>query len=53
MRFSNELTPFTYPVFIVWKTITKEDGSTMYKVRVVVNICDLNKIMMPDSYSLS
>ena len=52
MRFFNEFTPFAYPVFIVWRTITKEDGSTMHKARVVVNIYNLNKIMMPDSYPL-
>ena len=52
MGFFNEPTPFAYPVFVVWRTITKEDGSTMCKARVVVNIHSLNKIMMPDSYPL-
>ena len=53
MKFSNELTSFAYPVFVVWRTITKEDGSTTCKARVVVDICSLNKITMLDSYSLS
>lgn len=52
MEFSNEPTPFTYPVFVVWRTITKEDGSTTQKARVVVDIHGLNKITMPDSYPL-
>ncbi|SLM35364.1 probable transposable element [Lasallia pustulata] len=32
MEFSNEPTPFAYPVFIVWRTITKEDGSNTRKI---------------------
>ena len=52
MEFSNEPTPFAYPVFVVWRTIIKEDGSNTCKARVVVDICRLNKITMPDSYPL-
>ncbi|KAA6411119.1 MAG: reverse transcriptase [Lasallia pustulata] len=52
MEFSNKPTPFAYPVFVVWRTISKEDGSTIRKARVVVDICGLNKITMPDSYPL-
>ena len=52
MEFSNEPTPFAYPVFVVWRTITKEDGSNTRKARVVVDIRGLNKITMPDSYPL-
>ena len=52
MKFFNELTSFTYSVFIVWRTIAKGDSSTVHKARVVVNICSLNKIILSDSYSL-
>lgn len=52
MEFTNEPTPIAYPVFVVWKTITKEDGSTTRKARVAVDIQGLNKITMPDSYPL-
>ena len=52
IEFSNEPTSFSYPVFVVWRTIMKEDGSNTRKARVVVDICGLNKITMPDSYPL-
>ena len=52
MKFSNELTLFTYPVFVMWCTIAKGDSSAMCKVRVVVDIHSLNKIILPDSYLL-
>ena len=52
MEFSNELTPFAYSVFVMWRTIVKGDSSTMRKARVVVDIHSLNKITLPDSYPL-
>ena len=52
MELSNEPTPLTYPVFVVWRNLTKEDGSNMRKARVVVDIRGLNQITMPNSYPL-
>ena len=52
IKFSNELTLFTYSVFIVWCTIVKRDSLTVHKARIVMNIHSLNKITLSDSYSL-
>jgi len=41
-------TPFSYPVFVVWKTL--ENGTR--KGRVVVDIRGLNAVTIPDAYPL-
>ena len=48
MAWSNQPTPFSYPVFVVWRNMP--DGSR--KGRVVVDIRGLNKITESDSYPL-
>lgn len=47
MTWSNQPTPFSYPVFVVWKDTPKGR-----KGRVVVDIRELNKITETDSYPL-
>ena len=48
MTWSNQPTPFSYPVFVVWRNMP--DGTR--KGRVVVDIRGLNKITESDSYPL-
>ena len=45
MSWSKDATPFSYPVFCVWKT---QNGKQ--KRRVVVDIRGLNSITQPDAY---
>lgn len=47
MSWTNESTPFSYPVFCVWRNV---DGKR--KGRVVVDIRGLNAITQPDAYPL-
>lgn len=47
MHWSTQPTPFSYPVFVVWK-----DTSNGRKGRVVVDIRELNKITENDTYPL-
>lgn len=47
MRWSTQPTPFSYPVFVVWK-----DTPNGRKGRVVVDIRELNKITENDTYPL-
>ena len=47
LSWTNESTPFSYPVFCVWKMV---DGES--KGRVVVDIRGLNAITQPDAYPL-
>ena len=48
LEWSNEPTPFSYPCFIIWRTIP--DGSR--KGQVVVDIRSLNQITVPDVYPM-
>ena len=48
MSWTNESTPFSYPVFCVWKT--NADGER--KGRPVIDIRDLNTITQPNAYPL-
>lgn len=48
MEWSSQPTPYSYPVFVVWRQLP--DGSR--KGRVVVDIRGLNKITESDSYPL-
>ena len=47
MEWTSEHTPFTFPVFVVWREL---NGSR--KGRAVVDICGLNQITIPDAYPL-
>lgn len=46
MSWTNEPTPFSFPCFVVWKTLP--DGTR--KGRTVVDIRALNKVTIPDAY---
>ena len=46
LDWTKEQTPFSYPVFVVWKTLA--DGSR--KGRAVVDIRGLNSLIVPDAY---
>ena len=48
LKFLAELTPFSFPVFVV----EKPDGNGKKKGRAVVNIRKLNDMVLPDSYPL-
>lgn len=49
LEFTTESTPFSFPVFVVWKA----DAEGNKKGRAVVDIQKLNKLVFPHSYSLS
>lgn len=48
LEFTTEHTPFSFPMFVVWKA----DAEGKRKGRVVVDIRKLNKMVLPDSYPL-
>lgn len=48
IKFTTKHTPFSFPVFVVWKTNTKSKR----KSRAIVDIWRLNEIVLFDSYSL-
>ena len=48
LKFTTNLTPFSSPVFVVWKP----DGDKKKKGRAVVDIRKLNEMVLPDSYPL-
>ena len=48
LSWTKENTPFSYPVFVVWKTLANEQR----KGRVVVDIRGLNQLVVPDAYPL-
>ena len=48
MEWSTQPTPFSYPVFVVWKTLPSGER----KGRVVVDIRELNRITEHDTYPL-
>ncbi|KAI6783920.1 TY3B-TY3B protein [Emericellopsis cladophorae] len=47
MEYATEPTPFTAPLFVVWRVV---DGKR--KGRVVVDLRALNKVVVPDNYPL-
>lgn len=49
LKYTTPHTPFSFPVFVVYKTNIKEER----KGRAVVNIHKLNDLVVPDTYSLS
>ena len=54
MTWTTESTLFSWPVFIVWKIIYEGlKKIPVCKGQIVVNIWELNKILLEDSYSLS
>lgn len=46
LEYTSQATPFSYPVFVVWKTLS--DGRR--KGRAVVDIRGLNDLIVPDVY---
>lgn len=48
LKFTTDLTPFNFPVFVVWKP----DGDGKKKGRAVVDIRKLNEMVLSDSYPL-
>ena len=48
LKFTTNPTPFSFPVFVVWKS----DSDGKRKGRAVVNIRKLNDLVLPDSYPL-
>ena len=48
LSWTTEHTPFSYPVFVVWKDL----GDGKRKGRVVVDIRGLNQLTVPDAYPL-
>lgn len=48
LQFTTDLTLFSFPVFIIWKT----DVQGKKKSRAVVDICKLNEWVLSDSYFL-
>lgn len=43
----NEATPFSHPVFVVWRTVHGKAKS-----RVVIDLRMLNRVVVPDNYPL-
>ncbi|SLM36754.1 reverse partial [Lasallia pustulata] len=53
MSWSVEATPFSFPVFVVWKTVfSGSEKKPTKKGRVVVDIRGLNKITTTDAYPI-
>ena len=48
MKFKSDPTPFSFSVFIIWKS----DSEGKKKSRAVVDICKLNDLVLPNSYPL-
>jgi hypothetical protein len=49
MEWPNEFMPFTYFIFIIWRTVIK-DGQPVRKIRVIMDIRGLNKLTISDAY---
>lgn len=52
LEFTSQPTPFSFPVFVVWRTIQKPDEPPVRKGRVVVDIRGLNKVTKLDTYPM-
>ena len=48
LEFTTKHTPFSFPVFVIWKA----DAEGKRKGRAVVDIWKLNEMVLPDSYLL-
>lgn len=46
LKFTTDPTPFSFPVFIVWKV----DAQGNKKDRAIIDIRKLNKLVLPNSY---
>ena len=49
LEWTKSSTPFSYPVFVVWKTLSSEER----KGRAVIDIKGLNDLLLSDAYSVS
>lgn len=47
---NQETIPFSFTCFVLWKNITKVDGSCREKGQVVLDIRALNHIILPNAY---
>ena len=52
MKFINQFTFHDYSIFVIWRTMQNSNKSKRKK-RVIIDIRDLNKIIIIDSYSMS
>lgn len=52
LHWTQKATPFSFPSFVIWKHVTREDGSREKKGRVVIHIRALNHITLPDAYPI-
>ncbi|KAI1002264.1 hypothetical protein K3495_g5937 [Podosphaera aphanis] len=52
LRWTQNPTPFSFPCFVIWKNIAKDDGTCEKKGRVVIDIRALNQITLPDAYPI-
>ena len=50
MKYSTQLMKHKYSVFIIWRTVSKSAKSSERKDCVIVDIHELNKITVIDSY---
>lgn len=48
LKYTTSYIPFSFPVFVIYKTNVKEEK----KGRTIVNIRKLNDLVVPDTYSL-
>ena len=51
MEWTQDLTPYVFPVFVAWRTIYK-DGKPIRKGRAVVDIRGLNRAAVTDIYPI-
>ena len=52
LEWNQDSTVYSFPVFIVWQTVYKNE-KIIWKDQAVVNIWDLNQAAVSDIYSLS
>ena len=52
LEYTSQPTPYSYPVFVVWRTVHRPDEPPERKGRVVVDIRGLNKATIPDTYPM-
>ena len=53
LSWTAEPTPYGYSVFVVWRTAHTPGKEPLRKRRVVVGICELNRMTKADSYPMS
>ena len=52
LEYTSQPTPYSYPIFVVWRTVHRPDEPPERKGRVVVNIRGLNKATIPNTYPM-